>query len=140
MENLKRVFAGILKDPRNFLVGFAGWFLFITLYWGSVAWAMESFIQNSQNPAAGIGFMICFPGPFLLSNLSIKILLQKKRPQVVRGILWAFGVNSIAVLILAWMQRDINLDFEFIVLSAFLMIPFFAPLFAPFFPSFGLSP
>jgi hypothetical protein len=139
MENLKRIFAGIKEDPRSFLLGFAGWFVFITLYWGSVAWASE-FIQNSENPAAGIGFMICFPGPILLSNLSINILLQKKRPQVVPGILWAFGVNSIAVLILAWIQRDINFDFGFTVFLALSMIPFFAPLFAPFFPSFGLSP
>jgi len=128
MENLKRVFAGIKEDPRNFLVGFAGWFVFITLYWASINWIVENYVQNSQNPAAGMGFILCLPGPIFLSGVTIIILHIKKRPQIVRGILWAFGFNSIAAFALAWFRRDsfgeIVFEFLFWALS---MIPFFAP-------------
>ncbi len=132
MENLKRIFAGIKEDPRSFLLGFAGWFVFITLYWAGVIWLVEIFTEIYQNPGVGMGAIFCLPGPIFLSGVGIIILLLKKKPQVVQGILWAFAVNSIVAFVLAWIQRDSfgEIVFEFLFL-ALAMVPFFAPFFVP---------
>lgn len=85
------------ENIRGFLLGFLGWFLFVTVYWAGVQLATQ-YYMDSPNPDSGMVLILCFPGPLVISGIAFLVLLFTKRP-VATGLFSAILANWVAIAI-----------------------------------------
>ncbi len=109
---------------RSFLLGFFGWFLFVTLYWVAVRVAGQ-FFMNQPNPDSGMVLILCLPGPLLISGIAFIVLLFTKRLAAL-GLFSAIMANWVAIAIFHLIENSkYYYPDPFPVGELFLMVPFY---------------
>lgn len=105
-----------LKTMLEFGLGFWGWLIFTTLFWGSI-----KFMEAKLGESAMI-LICCFLSPLPITIISL-ILFAIKRRRIALGIFSALLINAIMTLMLT----PVAVPYSYRGLDFLFLVPFFYP-------------
>jgi hypothetical protein len=106
----------LLRKTRDFVIGFVGWFVIVTLYWWSIS-LLDAWMGD---------LAVCCIFPPMPVNIGALILLSwRKRYSIASGVVSAFVFNWIMLLSVITSTGVAAVDAEVSRFSAFICVPFF---------------